>query len=339
MQVVKVINCHAAGEVGDVVLQGLPIPRGDSLREISRQLSQSPLRGFLMNEPRGGLFRHKNILVPPQDPAADFAFLIFEPEDEPPMSGSNCICVATVILEMGLHPITEPITELKLESPAGLVEIIAECSQDRVNRVHFKNVPSFACKMDVPLQVEGLGKLQVDTAYGGDSFVFVDAKSLGLSLQTDEGQTIATLGAKIIAAANSQIGFNHPGLPWLQHISFCQMVLPTRQENGVKVGRQCVTIQPGKLDRSPTGTGCSARMALMHARGELGIGDAFVGESIIGSRFNCRIVEETLVGDQQAIVSQVGGSGFITGTQELWIRDDDPFPAGYRVSDTWPLKQ
>ncbi|MEE2642561.1 MAG: proline racemase family protein [Planctomycetota bacterium] len=336
MHVLKLVNCHAAGEVGDVIVEGLEVPDGNSIREIAKRLSDSPLRHFLMNEPRGGLFRHRNLLLPAIDEQADFAFVIFEPDDTPPMSGSNCICVATVLLETGRFPMNEPETVLRLEAPGGVVEVTASCENGKVTAVRLTNLPSFVCLRDVPLEVPGIGQLLVDTAFGGDSFVLVDARQLGLSLAPEEGSRIAGLGSRIIAAANEQIAFSHPEIDWLRHFAFCKMTLPVRTEGGIKVGRQCVTIQPGKTDRSPTGTGCSARMALLHARGELEVGETFVGESIIGSRFECRISGTTTVGGISAVVPEISGSGFITGTQELWIREDDPFPTGYRVTDTWP---
>lgn len=336
MKTIKLYSCHAAGEVGDVVVSGLPIPAGNSVRDIARKLSESRWRSFLMNEPRGGLFRHKNILVPPVHPDADFGFVIFEPEDTPPMSGSNCICTATVLLEAGMHPMQEPETELILEAPAGLVKVIAECERGRVKRVRLMNVPSFVCGMDLHLDVPGLGRLRVDSAYGGDSFIVVDAAQVGLDIVPENGRDIADTGARIIAAANEQIGFEHPEIPWLRHFAFCMMTVPARREQDAIVARHSVTIQPGKLDRSPTGTGCSARMALMHARGQLGVGERFVGESLIGSRFDGRIVATTRVADRDAVLPEISGRGFVMGVQELWVRDDDPFPEGYRVSDTWP---
>ena len=183
MQTLHVISAHAEGEVGDVIVGGVLPPPGETLWAQSRWIAQDGrLRGFVLNEPRGGVFRHVNLLVPPKDPRADAAFIIMEPEDTPPMSGSNSICVATVLLDGGLVPMREPVTELVLEAPGGLVRVRAECRGGKAERIFVENLPSFAARLGVPLEVEGLGTLTVDSAYGGDSFVFVDPAALGLSL-------------------------------------------------------------------------------------------------------------------------------------------------------------
>jgi proline racemase len=252
------------------------------------------------------------------------------------MSGSNTICVATVLLDTGIVPMSEPQTTFMLEAPAGLVEITADCRNGKAERIHLRNVPSFVSRLDAAIEVAGLGTLTVDIAYGGDSFVICDAKALGFAIAPDEARELAETGMKITAAANEQLGFHHPGDTAWNHISFCQFAAPLERVDGVLTGRNAVAIRPGKIDRSPTGTGCSARMAVLHARGELQVGEPFAGLSIIGSRFDCRIERETTVGDSKAIVPIVSGQAWITGTAQLMLDPNDPFPAGYRLSDTWP---
>ena len=193
--------------------------------------------------------------------------------------------------------------------------------------------------LDVPLEVEGLGTLTVDTAYGGDSFVLVNAVEIGFQIKPDEARDLARTGVKITAAANQQLGFTHPENPDWAHISFCQFTLPIFDENGIKVSKNTVVIDPGKLDRSPTGTGCSARMAALHARGQMKVGERMIGRSIIDSQFDCSIVEETQVGDRLGIVPTIRGRAWITGTHQIMLDPDDPWPEGYRVSDTWPVMQ
>jgi proline racemase len=290
----------------------------------------------VLNEPRGGVFRHVNLLVPPKNPAAHMGFIVMEPVHTPPMSGSNSICVATVLLDTGILPIAEPVTRLVLEAPGGLIEATAECRNGKAERVTIANVPSFADRLSAPLEVEGLGTIAVDTAYGGDSFVIVDAAALGFRIAPDEARDIAALGVRITAAANEQLGFRHPENPDWAHISFCQMAGPVLAEEGVATGANAVAIEPGKIDRSPCGTGCSARMAVLHARGALKVGDRFVGRSIIGSRFDCRIEREATVGGRRAIVPSISGRAWITGTHQHMLDPADPWPAGYRLSDTWP---
>ncbi len=208
-KVIHVVSCHAAGEVGDVIVGGVAAPPGHTIWEQSRFIaSDETLRNFMLNEPRGGVFRHVNLLVPPKNPLAQMGWIIMEPCDTPPMSGSNSICVATVLLETGIIPMTEPFTHLVLEPPGGLIEITAACKDGKARRISVRNVPSFAAKRDAPLEVAGVGTLVVDTAYGGDSFVIVDARELGFAIQADEARDLAELGMRITEAANEQLGFD-----------------------------------------------------------------------------------------------------------------------------------
>ena len=336
-RVIHVVSAHAEGEVGDVIVGGVAPPPGETLWEQSRFVaSDGRLRSFVLNEPRGGVFRHVNLLVPPRRPEAQMGFIIMEPEDTPPMSGSNSLCVATVLLETGILPMHEPETRLVLEAPGGLIEATASCRDGRVERVRVTNVPSFVDRLDATLEVKGLGTLTVDTAYGGDSFAIVDARALGFALTPDEARDIAVTGVRITRAANEQLGFTHPANPEWSHVSFCQMAAPVEMHGGVKTGRNAVAIRPGKIDRSPCGTGCSARLAVLHARGDLAPGEAFVGLSPIDSRFDCRIEALARVGDREAVVPSLGGRAWITGTHQHMLDPGDPWPEGYRLSDTWP---
>ena len=335
--VIHVVSAHAEGEVGDVIVGGVAPPPGDTLWEQSRFIAMDErLRNFVLNEPRGGVFRHVNLLVPPKHPEAQMGFIIMEPEDTPPMSGSNSLCVATVLLETGVLAMREPEMRIVLEAPGGLIGAVASCRDRRVQRVRVTNVPSFVDRLDAALEVEGIGTLTVDTAYGGDSFVIVDTRALGFSLTPDEARDIAMTGVGITRAANEQLGFTHPGNPEWSHVSFCQFAAPVETRDGVKTGRNAVAIRPGKIDRSPCGTGCSARLAVLHARGELAPGEPFVGLSPIDSRFDCRIESLARVGDRDAVVPSLSGRAWITGTHQHMLDPDDPWPEGYRLSDTWP---
>ncbi len=331
-----VISAHAEGEVGDVIVGGVLPPPGETLWDQSRWIARDEtLRNFVLNEPRGGVFRHVNLLVPPKHPEAQAAWIIMEPEDTPPMSGSNSICVATVLLDGGLVPMQEPETHLVLEAPGGLVRVRASCREGKAERIFVENVPSFAAQLDVPLEVEGLGSLTVDTAYGGDSFVIVDAEALGFALSADEAHDIATLGVRITNAANAQLGFEHPENPDWRHISFCLFAGPLKEgPDGLEAG-SAVAIQPGKVDRSPTGTALSARMAVLHARGRMQVGDRLTARSVIGSTFGGKILGETNVGRRPAIRPEISGRGWITGIHQHMLDPSDPWPEGYRLSDTW----
>lgn len=333
---IRVVECHAEGEVGDVIVGGVEAPPGETLWEQSRWIARDDsLRRYVLNEPRGGVFRHCNLLVPPRHPGADAAFIIMEPMDTPPMSGSNSICVTTVVLETGIVPMTEPVTQLTLEAPGGLVEVEARCEAGKVLSVKVRNVPSFAYRLDTAIELEGLGTIPADIAYGGDSFVIVDAAKLGFTLSAGEARELADLGVRLSGAATEQVGFEHPTNPDWAHISFCLFASPV--EHGQTLAtRHAVAIRPGKIDRSPTGTGVSARLAVLHARGQMTPSEMLVARSIIDSAFIGRIEEITKIGDVAAIVPSIEGRAWITGTRELRLDASDPWPGGYRVNDTWP---
>jgi proline racemase len=335
---IEVVNCHAEGEVGDVIVSGVAPPPGETMWEQSRFIAtDGALRDFVLNEPRGGVFRHVNLLVPAKQAGADIGFIIMEPEDTPPMSGSNSICVATVVLETGIVVMREPETHLVLEAPAGLVAVRAQCKNGKAERITLRNVPSFAARLGVPLEVPGMGTLSVDTAFGGDSFVMADAAALGFAIAPHEARDIAVMGRRIVAAANAQIGFAHPNLPDWRHFSFCFVRGAMERVDGMLSSRNACVIRPSKIDRSPTGTGCSALMAVLHAKGLLKVGEPYLGRSIIESRFEGRIVEETMVGGLPAIVPEISGRAWMSGRSKLKLDASDPWPRGYRLSDTWPM--
>ncbi|MFT4784243.1 MAG: proline racemase [Paracoccaceae bacterium] len=334
---IHVVSCHAEGEVGDVIVGGVAPPPGKTLWEQRTWIAKDQtLRNFMLNEPRGGVFRHVNLLVPPVNPEAQMGWIIMEPEDTPPMSGSNSICVSTVLLDSGIIPMTEPVTEMVLEAPGGLVRVRAECRNGKAERITVRNLPSFAGEMGVPLDVPDYGPITVDTAFGGDSFVVVDAASLGFELVASEAKALADLGVAITNAANAQLTFSHPTNPDWKHFSFCLFAGPITREGSHLTTSAAVAIQPGKIDRSPTGTAASARMALLHARGEMQVGETLTARSIINSEFHGRIADTTIVGNTPAIIPEITGRAWITGTHQHMLDPDDPWPEGYRLSDTWP---
>jgi trans-L-3-hydroxyproline dehydratase len=336
-KIVHVVSCHAGGEVGDVIVGGVSPPPGDTIWDQSRFIARDDtLRQFVLNEPRGGVFRHVNLLVPPKHPDAHIGWIVMEPEDTPPMSGSNAICVATVLLETGIVPMVEPETDVVLDAPGGLVRVRVACSAGRAERVTVVNVPCFADRLGATIEVTGLGTLRVDTAYGGDSFVLVEAAALGFTPAPDEAREIAEVGIKITRAANEQLRFDSLGRSALTTVSFCQMTAPLDRVDGAVSGLSAVVIRPAKLDRSPCGTGCSARMAVLHARGLLRTGDRFIGRSVLGSRFDCKIEREMELKGMPAIIPSITGSAWITGTHQHMLDPSDPWPLGYRLSDTWP---
>ncbi|MEX0339541.1 MAG: proline racemase family protein [Arenibacterium sp.] len=337
LKTIHVVSCHAEGEVGDVIVGGVAPPPGKTLWEQRNWIARDEtLRNFVLNEPRGGVFRHVNLLVPPKNPEAQAAWIIMEPEDTPPMSGSNAICVATVLLDSGIIPMQEPETFLTLEAPGGLVQVRAECANGKAERIHIENVPSFAAEQGIKLKVPGVGDVTVDTAYGGDSFVIVDAGALGITFKLDTARDLAELGVKITNTFNAHCRFSHPQNPEWTHASFCLFAGPLTEEQGKLTAVSAVAIQPGKIDRSPTGTAVSARMALLHRQGRMSIGDRFEARSLIGSTFTGKIISETVLDDTPAIIPEVSGRGWITGVHQHMLDPTDPWPEGYRLSDTWP---
>jgi len=333
---IEVIGCHAGGEIGDVIVAGVQTPPGATVWEQSRWIHHDQrLRRHMLHEPRGGVFKHVNLLVPATDPRADIGFIIMEPEHTPPMSGSNSICVTTVVLETGIVVMSEPTTTVVLEAPGGLVEATATCRDGKVEQVTVRNLPAFVVEQDAVLEVPGVGALRVDTAFGGDSFVMVAARDLGVDIAPENGRLLARLGTLITAAANTQLEFSHPTTEW-RHFSFCQIAGPLeRVSSSVVTMRNTVVIEPGKLDRSPTGTGVSARLALLHAQGKMAVGDELRMRSVIDSKFVGRIESVTTVGDLPAIVPLLSGTAWRTGRYFYELDPSDPWPLGYQVTDTW----
>ena len=336
IKTIHVVSAHAEGEVGDVIIEGVEPPPGKTLWKQSRWIAKDQvLRNFVLNEPRGGVFRHVNLLVQPKNPKASAAFIIMEPEDTPPMSGSNSICVATVLLDHGLITMEEPVTNFFLEAPGGLVKVKALCKNGKAERIFVQNLPSFGYKLDTKLELEGYGSISADTAFGGDSFVIVDAKKLGFSIDPSEAAELARLGAKITDAATEQIGFRHPTITDWKHYSFCQFSRIEDLSNDCISFKSAVSIKPGKIDRSPTGTALSAKMAVLEARGEMKVGQKVKAISIIGSSFEGKIVKKCNLNGTSAIIPEISGRGWITGLHQHTLEPTDPWPEGYRLSDTW----
>jgi trans-L-3-hydroxyproline dehydratase len=330
-----VVGCHAGGEVGDVITGGVLPPAGATVFEQMQTLQREGdgLRRMLLREPRGSVARHVNLVVPATRPDCDAGFIIMEPTEYPPMSGSNTICTTTVLLETGMLEMHEPETVVRLEAPGGVVEARARCANGRCESVEFTNVPCFAHQLDAPLEVEGIGTIAVDVAYGGMWYAIADARALGFAIEPHEARELSVAGERIRAAAREQLECVHPENPEIAGVSIVSIAEPWQ---GVgKVTRNAVVVAPGRLDRSATGTGLSARLAVLHARGQMQVGDTMSHASAIGSTFDGRIVSETKVGDRPAIVPAIRGSAWITGIAQIFVDDTDPYPEGYLLADTW----
>jgi len=332
---ITVVGCHAGGEVGNVVVGGVLPPPGETVFAKMQALARDDsLRRLLLREPRGSVAQHANLVVPPTRPDCEAGYIIMEPTEYPAMSGSNTICVATVLLETGMVEMREPETTLRLEAPAGVVEVTARCRDGKCESVELLNVPSFADRLGATLEVQGLGTVTVDVAFGGMWYAIADAHALGLALEPGEARELCETGERIRLAAREQLPCEHPENPEIAGVSIVQLAGPWQ---GVgNVSRNAVVVAPGRLDRSATGTGLSARMAVLHARGKMGAGDSMAHASVLETTFEGRIVEETTVVDPPAIVPAIRGSAWITGITEVLVDPTDPFPEGYLLPDTWP---
>jgi proline racemase len=303
------------------------------------------LRRLMLREPRGYPAANCNLILPPRSPEADAAYVIMEQVEYPGMSGTNTMCVVTVLLETGILPMQEPLTELTLETPAGLIRVRADCEDGKVRAVTFRNVPAFATHLDAAVEVPELGTVTVDVAYGGMFYVIADAAPFGLGLTPDEGGDIVRISEMIKAAANEQLPVVHPEQPGFAGITIAQLTGPARDP--ANSGRNVVTVSTGQLDwskpatwtgaidRSPCGTGTSARMAVLHAKGRLGLDEDFRHEGILGTVFTGRLVEETTVGGRAAVVPTISGTAWITGFADYVVDPSDPFPEGFTVGDIW----
>jgi proline racemase len=332
-KVLTVVGAHAEGEIGRVITGGVIDVPGATMLDKMRHLNVSDdvLRRFALFEPRGCAQMSVNLLLPPTRAEADAGFLVMQADRCHAMSGSNAMCVITVLLETGVLPMREPTTRVALDTPAGLVVAEAQCRDGRCERVALDFVPSFVEHLDHALEVEGLGTLSVDIAYGGDYFCLVDAAGCGFAVQRDEVRDMVTLGARIKRAAREQIALQHPTIPELRSIGFvmfCAGSAATTCRNGN-------VMHPGRLDRSPCGTGTAARLAAMHARAEIGVGETVLMRSVIDSEFQATIAGTTTLGSRPAVLPRISGRAWIHGLYQLGVDPSDPYPLGFTLPDLW----
>ncbi|WP_010170920.1 proline racemase family protein [Pseudomonas sp. PAMC 25886] len=336
-RMINVVGAHVAGERNDVITGGVLDVPGNTMFDKMKYLETQgdDLRKFLLQEPRGTVTQCINLVLPSSHPEADAGFVIMESEFYPPMSGSNTICTVTALLETGMIAMVEPVTRLTLEAPGGLVRVEARCQDGKCLSVKFTNVPCFVFALDKHIEVPGLGTLKVDVAYGGMIYVLADAQSLGFDITPDEAATLVSVGETIKAAAAEQIPAVHPEQPEIHTINQTLFAGPMRDDPQGKRSRNGVIVSPGRLDRSPCGTGTSARLAVMHARGQIKPGEKLIHESILSTEFVGEIVETLTVGDRAGIRPAISGQAFLTGFHQYVLDPNDPFPTGYTLSDTW----
>jgi proline racemase len=348
---IHAVDLHAAGEPGRVIVGGVLDVPGRTMFEKMNWLRTSgdDLRLRMLREPRGYPAANCNLILPSTHPDAQAGYVIMEQVEYPGMSGTNTICVVTALLETGMLAMHEPVTELALESPAGLIRVRAECAAGKVRSVTFRNVPAFATHLDATIEVPQLGTVVVDVAYGGMFYVIAEAERFGFRLVPDEGADITRVTEMIKAAAAEQLPVVHPEQPGFAGITIGQLSGPPHDARNSR--RNVVTVSTGALDwnkpstwtgvidRSPCGTGTSAKMAVLHAKGRLGLGEDFRHEGILGTVFTGRLVEQTTSGAgsdaRPAVVPTITGTAWITGFASYVVDPEDPFPDGYTVGDIW----
>jgi proline racemase len=324
------VDSHTEGMPTRVITGGVPMLPGATMleRKLWFEANMDDLRLLLMREPRGHGAMSGAILQPPTRPDADWGVLFIEVSGCLPMCGHGTIGVATVLVETGMVEVTEPETMVRLDTPAGLVVVRVAVRDGRAMAVTLRNVPAFLSARDAVVDVDGWGRVEYDMAFGGNFYALVDAASVGVGVDpAREGELIAC-GAAIIDAIDAVARPVHPEDP---RISGCHHVVLHEPGRDGADAVAATSIHPGWLDRSPCGTGTSARLAQLHARGALAVGEAFVNESVIGTRFTGRVVEETTVGGVAAVVPEITGRAWITGMGQYLLADDDPFPAGFRL--------
>lgn len=325
------IDSHTMGEPIRVILEGFPDIPGSSMMEKRSVLQKEYdyICKAAMNEPRGHQNMFGAILFPPISKEADLGVVFMDGGGYLTMCGHGTIGMATVAVEEKLVPVTEPYTELKIEAPAGIVHARVHVQNGRALEVSFTNVPSFLSHKDVTIDVPGIGGVHLDVAYGGNFFAIVDSAPLDLTLSPEHVDRISSLGSAIRDAVNSQLVIRHPLLDSIATVELVEFYGPATNPKATL--KNVVFFGKNQLDRSPCGTGTSAKIATLYAKGLLKMGEPFVHEGILGTLFTGRVVGETTVGEYPAVIPEITGRAFVTGKNQLLFEDDDPFQHGFNL--------
>ena len=330
---VTMVEAHAEGEVGRIVTGGVIDVPGATIADKLRHLNEvdDSLRRFLVFEPRASAQMSTCLVFPPTRPDADIGFIILQGDKAHAMSGSNSICLVTTVLETGMLPMTEPETIVRIDTASGLVTARATCSNGKVERVTLTMNPSYAHELDAVVDVEGFGKIKVDISYGGIFYALIDPAQFGLEIRPQLAKKLVEAGSAVHRAVNKQMDIVHPELPGMKGISYTMFV--SHNEAGELKG--ATIMPPGRIDRSPCGTGNSARLAVAAARGLAKPGDRFTARSIIDSTFEVHYASDTTVASRPAVQPIISGRGWIHGIHQIGVDPTDPYPHGFSVSDTW----
>lgn len=329
----ELVQVHCQGEIGKVIVGGAPEIPGATMLDKMNHINtvDGSLRRFVTHEPRACAQMSVNLLVAPSRPDADAGFIVLQSDRAHSMSGSNCMCVVTALLETGRVPMREPETIVRLDTPAGLVVARARCEDGRCLGVSFDNVPAFVEVLDQEIATPRWGVIKADIAFGGIYYALVDVDQLGVAIKPGNARELAEAGVELKEAIARQVAVRHPELAGVDQIAY--VMFRSLEPDGAI--RTCTTLPAGRVDRSPCGTGSSANLAVLHARGEVKVGDTRTSRSIIGGEFTAHAVAETTVAGRPAVVPRITGQAWIYGTETLRVDDRDPFPDGFVLSDQW----
>ena len=330
---ITMVEAHAEGEVGRIVTSGVNDIPGDTMLEKMNYINQvdDSLRRFLVFEPRGYAQMSTNLIFDPINKDADIGFLILQGDKAHAMSGSNSICLVTVLLETGRIEMKEPETTVTLDTPAGIVRATASCKNGKCERVSLDMTPSYADQLDAIIDVEGLGKVTVDIAFGGIFYALIDPSQFDLKILPENARQLVDIGTRIHRAVNEQLEISHPELESIKGISYTMFV--GHDDEGRMKG--ATILPPGRIDRSPGCTVNSARLAVMEARGQIKVGEILKARSIIDSEFQVEIISKKTIAGKPGILPRISGRGWIHGIHQVGIDPSDPYPLGYKVSDCW----
>jgi proline racemase len=331
----QLIEVHCEGEAGKIVTSGVSDPPGDTMAQklawFNTTTEGAELRNFLVLEPRGCPQASVNLLTPPTHPEADAGFIILHADQAHAMSGSNAICVVTALLETGMVEMHEPETIVTLDTAAGLVRANASCRDGRCERVSLDMVPAFAEQLDQRINTDEWGEIDVDIAFGGVFYAIVDVQQLGLAIEPRQARQLVEAGMLLKNQCNRDLPVVHPQIPDINGVAYV-MFRDRSQAGQVKT---CTTLWPGRVDRSPCGTGSSANLATQYARGDIEVGERSRAVSIIGSEFEVELLGTDTMAGITRVMPRVSGRAWIFGLQQIGLDPTDPFPQGFTLSDTW----
>ncbi|SAK80789.1 proline racemase [Caballeronia hypogeia] len=329
----QLVDVHCEGEIGKVITGGVVGIPGETMLDKMNYLNEvdDSLRRLVVLEPRGCLQMSVNLLLPPTRPEAHAGFIVLQADKAHPMSGSNAICVVTALLELGMIEMREPETTVVLDTPAGLVTARASCADGRCTGVSLDMVPAFVERLDVVIETPRLGNIRADIAFGGVYYALIDVEQTGLAIAPENARALAELGVALKDTINRQIDIRHPLFAEIDQVAYVMF----RHRVNDALYQTCTTLPPGRVDRSPCGTGSSANLATLHARGLADVGSRLTSRSTIGGEFGIELLGTAEVGGKPAVLPRVRGRAWLYGMQQIGVDPDDPLSDGFMLSDTW----